>query len=479
MAYRQDNSPFKGPAGYRDPKRTSGRFDVTKLRAQPPITVDKNQTANGGDDSEEISTSEDGQNQVAGEGKNMADKIAANRNDDTADVSMGKAGRIQKMIDDPNTNPSKRVRLEDRQDQMAHRADRINELGEIKNARKALARDTREERRLQRGKNKQQRILNRQLKRGVIKEEQIPEFQEQQKEVNWRTYPDAINEPSQQTDEEYYDRGDYENSYGGTAMYKKDKNMKQINRRGSAFPMVGDQADPTAIQNRAGKPAKELVNDPTNPQPDDKVSAQNANNAQMMSNIASSAGTPHQQAAMLNTDDNNQDQIAAAQNTLGEATNTVGDGVGTTFGGAPAKKGKVELDGKEVSYNKGGMRENLTAQGKIKSGGKITKQIWKNAEEGDYGSLAEKQANFSKNAFGFTGTSMEGPAKTMGPHEDPFSIPTPKKEVAQDKSSVQSDRTRKTLHGTKRVIKATDQHGKKIKMTSKDKKNKRVLKGNF
>ena len=81
----------------------------------------------------------------------------------------------------------------------------------------------------------------------------------------------------------------------------------------------------------------------------------------------------------------------------------------------PAKKGKVELDGKEVSYNKGGMRENLTEQGKIKSGGKITKQIWKNAEEGDYGSLAEKQANFSKNAFGFTGTSMRGPSQRIDP----------------------------------------------------------------
>jgi len=77
------------------------------------------------------------------------------------------------------------------------------------------------------------------------------------------------------------------------------------------------------------------------------------------------------------------------------------------YNGPSNEKGKVKLDGKEVTYNKGGMRENLTKQGVISKDGKITPEIMNKAEEGDYGSLAKKQANFAENAFGFTGTAME------------------------------------------------------------------------
>ena len=107
-------------------------------------------------------------------------------------------------------------------------------------------------------------------------------------------------------------------------------NMRQINSKGTGFPMVDpDAVDPTAIPvNRAGGGDNNVLtqgNDPVKPQ---FQSAQNAASANMMSNIASDVGTP------LPTNDNSNDQIAEAQNALGTdgATNTPPNTMGGSLG---------------------------------------------------------------------------------------------------------------------------------------------------
>lgn len=485
MGYKQYNSPFNS---YRNPGRIKTNFDIKDLKSMPGVTVPEHESANGTTDASSDDSVKN-QNETAENESNITEGINKANREGTADASLGKAGRIQSRIDDPNTPPRKRVKLENAKDRYEHKANFIDEIGGYKNKRKALVRDTKFKNKTAKALEKQQDKFNRQRGKELITDDQLGIKQESYQPVTgeggyWDKRGDqdkkeSTSKPIKGTLEAYennQDKNDDNEFY--TKRGSMGPEMKHVGSRGSAFPMVGpDDITDAARPNRAGGATnKALVNNPINPHlknAPDKISAQTNARDEQFADIAMDAGT-------LNTDDNNADQIAKAQSTLGEATNTpLGDGVGSTFGGAPAKKATIDFDGKKVSYDKGGMRENLTSQGVIKSGGKITPQVMREAKKGDFGSKAEKQANFAENRFGFTGTAMRGPSKTMGPHEDPFSMPIPKKTVAQDKSSVKSDRTRKTLHGTKRVIKGTDQHGDKIKMSSKDKKKGRVLKAKF
>lgn len=150
---------------------------------------------------------------------------------------------------------------------------------------------------------------------------------------------------------------------------KKQDNMNQITRKGSAFPMVGQDAltDPNAVApNRAGGALnKNLV-----PPPESKIvpqvqSAQQADAQTRMSNLASSVGVPNTpQPPQVNTNVSMNPMAPQPQSPYEDtATNTVGDGVGTTFGGAPAKKGddkkKTKLyAGKVTSGNPTERRDN-------------------------------------------------------------------------------------------------------------------------
>ena len=66
----------------------------------------------------------------------------------------------------------------------------------------------------------------------------------------------------------------------GSGMYNKQKNMKQINSKGSGFPMIQpnqNMAEPEQIKNRAGRSMESniLTNDPNINQPMNKVAGSN------------------------------------------------------------------------------------------------------------------------------------------------------------------------------------------------------------
>lgn len=580
MAYKQHNSPFNS---YRDPKRITSNYDIRKIRSMPTFGEGiSDETALGKKDvAKEVTPS--GTNADNKGDDEVTDKLANVANIDKSAQGDNLDNRIK------NASPRQKVRLENKRDKQDHRDARIKEVGELKNKRKALARDTREEARTERGINRQDKILKRQVNRGVITEEQAEGLKKDQLKANNKDSNDekTIKNPRKtntleikeephenlslhvsdfvkNTPKDYYDKkpsidkidkipnreaqpinidnsrsGPLENPIDQNALkrqqltasnnmpisnntvntfnedldremnynpndktkaefrgfmtapmnMKKQDNMKQITRRGSALPMLGpDETAPQNVNRAGGATNKTLAPNPAPPQPPNQVSAQVQQQADMMTGIAQDPG-------VLNTDENNAAQIAQAQQTLGQPTNTIGDGVGTTnteptFGGAPAKKqdppketsaktdattnvipgagqynkesvsfdyemqpyrghqgtysqkrdasehkrreyykhmdsakGKsaasgfpitntngpskketIDFDGKKVSYDKGGMRENLTSQNVIKSGGKITPKIMREAKEGDFGSKAKKQANFAANRFGFTGT---------------------------------------------------------------------------
>lgn len=216
----------------------------------------------------------------------------------------------------------------------------------------------------------------------------------------------------------------------GTAMYKQNDmdnkdikyGVKHLRSKGGAFPMVASeqQANPYGEPiNRAGRgpESNQLTNDPNIMQPTNRVANSTFNTNKMFGDIASNAGDPHVPGTMQPQHKSGYTPaygqpakaLVGDQDQLPEHLQ---DAIKNS--GPSLEKGKVELDGKEVSYNKGGMRENLTNKGVIKKDGKITPQIMDNAEDGDYGELAKKQANFAENAFGFKGTAMhkgsDGPA---------------------------------------------------------------------
>jgi len=238
-------------------------------------------------------------------------------------------------------------------------------------------------------------------------------------------------------------------------MYKN-KNMKQVNSKGNAFPMVAQQPQTNPYgqeeqaPNRAGRSpeSNQLSNDPNINQPLNKIANSTFETNQKFSDMASSAGDPYDQPqgmenvagntpaygqpALKEGDDDKPKgnvlpefeisyskslkdggwkdktpRVTASGEKKEFERTKVGGKDNTNFKGTSLEKGKVKLDGKEVSYNKGGMRENLTNKGVITKDGKITPQVMNKAEEGDYGSLAKKQATFAENAFGFKGTAME------------------------------------------------------------------------
>ena len=156
----------------------------------------------------------------------------------------------------------------------------------------------------------------------------------------------------------------------GMGMYEQQKNnMKQINSRGSAFPMVNpDMDDPTAIPpNRAGRADNTTLTQGTSItdpglQPQSQAAA-----AQMMGDIASSVGVENQSMnPMAPGQDNTQDQIAQAQENLGTdaATNTPPN----TMGGA----GMGMFGQTNPGQSKGGELEKLISD--IASSGGNTNQ---------------------------------------------------------------------------------------------------------
>ena len=81
----------------------------------------------------------------------------------------------------------------------------------------------------------------------------------------------------------------------GSGMYNKQKNMKQINSKGSGFPMIQpnqNMAEPEQIKNRAGRSMESniLTNDPNINQPMNKVAGSNFQRNAKFNDIASGQG---------------------------------------------------------------------------------------------------------------------------------------------------------------------------------------------
>lgn len=515
MGYKQHNSPFNS---YRNPKRSVTNFDIKDLKPMPDFVTSPRETADGTTDLDSDDKSK--------ESDNTQDFI----NNANANKSQGRLVGLQDRIDDPNTTPSQRLRLENRKDRVEDRYRRQEEVGKLTNERKSLARDTREERRTDRGIDRQQRILDRQIKRGLITDDQLKNKliettdSNKIKGGNIESGSEMPNLAGDKIDNK--ELGNFELSDEqlralslGPSM-KKQNNMKQINRRGSAFPMLQQDAptDPNAVNpNRAGGALENgvLTNDPTNPQPIDKISAQTDFNQRRFADLASSAGITNPPPVDPNTSMN---PMAPG------ATNTVGDGVGDPFGGAPAKKDDWIQKGIDSGgIKKGGLHKSLgipegqkipyedkvkaskSSNPKIRKQGELAltfakmnkgtsmrgpaqitdppKETTKPKIDSTSSTPVSKQIEYfnylKKNNLQDTHKSREnypgtkkGPSMKMGPHEDKFSVPTV---TLKDKSSITS--LKKTKKKT--LAKGTGSMGEKNKYKSKDKRKGRSLSGNM
>jgi len=131
MGYKQYNSPFN--KGYSDPERAVTNYDIRKLKNMPDFTTPETETANGTKDAEVDGESE--------KSINSADKLIAEGNSGS---SKGRLANLTERINDSSTPPSKRLKLENRKDRIEDKYKRQEDIGEIANKRKSLARDTRE-----------------------------------------------------------------------------------------------------------------------------------------------------------------------------------------------------------------------------------------------------------------------------------------------------------------------------------------------
>jgi len=89
-------------------------------------------------------------------------------------------------------------------------------------------------------------------------------------------------------------------------MYNKKENMKQVNSKGSGFPMIQpnqDMAQQQQVPNRAGRSAESntLTNDPNITQPMNKVPASSFQRNAQFSDIASGQGVPNPQPQQMAT----------------------------------------------------------------------------------------------------------------------------------------------------------------------------------
>ena len=92
----------------------------------------------------------------------------------------------------------------------------------------------------------------------------------------------------------------------GSGMYDKKENMKQVNRKGSGFPMIQpnqNMAEQQQVPNRAGRGAESniLTNDPNIAQPMNKVPATTFQRNAQFNDIASGQGMPNPQPQQMAT----------------------------------------------------------------------------------------------------------------------------------------------------------------------------------
>ena len=355
MGYQQHNSPFRGT--YSNPTGTTNNPNTYPDLTQG-LVMPNNVTAEGEDVTVD-ETNSDANSAIL----NQPDDISAAASNIRATATMdSKMKKLHNRANNKSLSPTNRGR-----------ARRHEILTEAKNARTEKKWDLKnkltEDKVAKSNPEKLNKIEERQANRRAraLKNDKInPETLQPMPIRSAKNI--ANNKPRQGLTSQYggqllddfevtSDSGGMSNSaligaLGNAAKHKMNQpNMKQINSRGSAFPMVNpDGVDPTAIPpNRAGGALakNELIPSPSSVQPGIEsaaVAAQKETIGQVASNVgtATPAPAPAPVGAPLPTNDNSQDQIAQAQANLGTdaATNTDVPAMGGAGMGmhGPAKK---------------------------------------------------------------------------------------------------------------------------------------------
>lgn len=296
MSYKQNKNPFsgsQGPAGFRNPKN-KGTSNFNALEFQmPDLSNILNKTADGETVTEDKTN--DDRTGTPDEGK-VDNTPVKGSIDELANRNKPSSEKTYKDL----VNEKKEAKKDFNQDfkQVKKMAkDRANLLTdeERKQAADALA------------TLKDKRKFDRKARKANISVEQaIMNEAEAQKVAAAKAEKEKL-EKEKELQKEYEERlkdKDFQMQQIGPTLGNKGMNMKQVKTKGKGFPMVNPQEDPIGnpqptppakgTMEMGGRPLNSgmLTNDPNNNLDPSKVSAQQENNAQQFSTIASSAGTP-------------------------------------------------------------------------------------------------------------------------------------------------------------------------------------------
>lgn len=347
MSYKQHNSPF---TNYSSPKRTKRSFEPLNLDLTPI------ETALGTTNTEDLTnTDEQVANNATKGATTNADEISEwEQNQEIYGKMTTKSGNLARKSNDeslpPRIRASAKRKLADQQSREKLQEERNFGDGG-RNERHAEKLRLREEKKLE-------QIQDRNFRKSggaTTKADTIDGG------INVAGKPrDRKWSETQKIDNK--DLGDFEFTADqlkalnlGPSMKQKN-NMKQINSRGSAFPMVNpDMEDPTIMPpNRAGGAVNTGILEQGASITDPGLKPQSqAAAAQMMGDISSSVGQENQSLnPMAPGQDNTQDQIAQAQENLGTdaATNTPPNTMGSAGMGmhGPAKKDWIQDVNKDI-----------------------------------------------------------------------------------------------------------------------------------
>ena len=348
MSYKQHNSPF---TNYSNPTGTTNNRNVIPDLTQG-LVVPNNVTAEGEDeniDATNVNKNADILNQPD-------DITTAVQNIDAQGSMDSKTKRLHKRANDLNLNPTQRGRARQHELKTKARNERQEKKWDLKNklTEDKIAKSNPEK--LAKIKERQKNTRHKALMNEKINapgDEKMGNITNPYQDNSLTTSYDE----SQQTPIDFVPQAgtvDVSDQYpilsGNSSVVnmKKQNNssMKQINSRGSAFPMVNpDMTDPTIIPpNRAGGAVNTgiLEQGASITDPGLKPQSQVAP-TQMMGDISSSVGEVNQSMnPMAPGQENTQDQIAQAQENLGTdaATNTPPNTMGSAGMGmhGPAKK---------------------------------------------------------------------------------------------------------------------------------------------
>ena len=255
MPYKKE-SPF---ASFRDPKRPTRNYNPTNFQ-MPDINSIYNKTADG-------------------------DKVEETTKSDEKDPKKTNYQDLVKKIDNPDPAPITKKSL--RQDRKVGEKEFNKELRRNKRLSKASTKDiTAEERDF--------------YERAVVDIQQEKDFRKEAKKegFNPADYKKIIEEQKEEQRKADYEASKTDQDYQYQTIGlgpKMIKNMKQVNSKGSGFPMLQpnqNMAEPEQIKNRAGRSMESniLTNDPNINQPMNKVAGSNFQRNAKFNDIASGQG---------------------------------------------------------------------------------------------------------------------------------------------------------------------------------------------